>query len=373
MRVLFATSPGLGHVFPTISLAHALRAAGHEVLFTTAGGVEAARAGLHVVDTAPGVDIGELFRKYAADNDISFDQMRAETGDGWKFAAGMFAVVSDVTADRTVDAAKQWRPDLVVHSPLQGAGALAASAIGVPAVEHGLSMSELTGLDVALFEEMSATYERHGVSKLPEVTEQIAVGPPSMRDGDSGWQMRYVPYNGGGVLPEWLLEPTARPRVAITLGTVVPLMGGVGSLRRLIDIVGGLDADFVVALGEADQSELGSLPDNVRATAWVPLGALLASCSAMIHHGGAGTTMTGIVAGVPQLVMPYMADQPANAAAVRDRGLGLVGSAEDVTEEQVRALLEDESLRTTAHEVRDEIAALPTPADLVSKLAGLVS
>ena len=35
VRALFATSPGLGHVFPTISLAHALRAAGHADIRTT--------------------------------------------------------------------------------------------------------------------------------------------------------------------------------------------------------------------------------------------------------------------------------------------------------------------------------------------------
>src|SRR3954449_13101551 len=73
VRALFATSPGLGHVFPTISLAHALRAAGHEVLVATAGGKEAANAGLHVVDTAPGVDIGAVFQQAASEQHGEFD------------------------------------------------------------------------------------------------------------------------------------------------------------------------------------------------------------------------------------------------------------------------------------------------------------
>jgi len=37
VRVLVTTSPGLGHTFATIPLSWALRAAGHEVLFATAG------------------------------------------------------------------------------------------------------------------------------------------------------------------------------------------------------------------------------------------------------------------------------------------------------------------------------------------------
>ena len=46
-----------------------------------------------------------------------------------------------------------------------------------------------------------------------EVRESIDVAPPSMVDRPvRGWPMRYVPYNGGGVLPEWVLERPARPR-----------------------------------------------------------------------------------------------------------------------------------------------------------------
>ena len=30
----------------------------------------------------------------------------------------------------------------------------------------------------------------------------------------------------------------------------------------------------------------------------------------LIHHGGAGTTSAGLRAGIPQVVIPFMADQP---------------------------------------------------------------
>ncbi|MBV6392116.1 MAG: O-mycaminosyltylonolide 6-deoxyallosyltransferase [Anaerolineales bacterium] len=37
---------------------------------------------------------------------------------------------------------------------------------------------------------------------------------------------------------------------------------------------------------------------------------LLPKCRMLIHHGGAGTTAAGLRAGIPQVVVPFMADQP---------------------------------------------------------------
>jgi sterol 3beta-glucosyltransferase len=37
---------------------------------------------------------------------------------------------------------------------------------------------------------------------------------------------------------------------------------------------------------------------------------LLPKCKILIHHGGAGTTSAALHAGIPQIVVPFMADQP---------------------------------------------------------------
>jgi sterol 3beta-glucosyltransferase len=42
----------------------------------------------------------------------------------------------------------------------------------------------------------------------------------------------------------------------------------------------------------------------------VPHDWLLPKCKLLIHHGGAGTTSAGLRAGIPQVVVPFMADQP---------------------------------------------------------------
>ena len=143
VRALFATSPGLGHVFPTISLAHALRAAGHEVLVATAGGKEAANAGLHVVDTAPGVDIGAVFQQAASEQPEEFDYSTdVDTEKGLEFVGAIFAKLSGVSVDLTVSAAESWRPDVVVYSSMEGTGPLVAAKLGVPAVSHGFGFAD---------------------------------------------------------------------------------------------------------------------------------------------------------------------------------------------------------------------------------------
>jgi len=50
--------------------------------------------------------------------------------------------------------------------------------------------------------------------------------------------------------------------------------------------------------------------------------ALFPRLSAVVHHGGAGTTATALRAGVPQIIAPHMFDQHDWAARVRAAGLG---------------------------------------------------
>src|ERR1044072_7167185 len=374
VRALFAPSPGLGHVFPTIPLAHALRAAGHEVLMATPGGKEAANAGLHVVDTAPGGDIGAVFQQAASEQPEEFDYSTdVDTEKGLEFVGAIFAKLSGVSVDLTVSAAESWRPDGVVASSVEGTGARGvAASLAVPAVSHGFGFTDEASMTEAIFKKMVEERERHGVQGFPEVRESIDVAPPSMVDRPvRGWPMRYVPYNGGGVLPEWVLERPARPRVAVTLGTVLTQVGALTSLTKLVDVARHLDAEFVLALGDTDPSPLGELPDNVRAAGWVPLSALLPTCAALVHHGGAGSTLTAIDAGVTQLVLPHGADQDMNAEAGARRGLGLRSEPDQVDAELIDRLLTDPELGRAASEVADEIAMLPRPADLVPKIAGL--
>ena len=54
----------------------------------------------------------------------------------------------------------------------------------------------------------------------------------------------------------------------------------------------------------------------------VPHDWLLPRCKLAIHHGGAGTTSAGLRAGIPNIVVPFIADQPFWGKRVHAIGVG---------------------------------------------------
>jgi len=371
LRVLFTPSPALGHFLPVVATAWAARAAGHDVLVAAAGPALAAcaQAGLPAFDAAPGLDMAALLRA-----DMRWDPAAGGTPPG----ARIYAAASDRMADRTVAVAGRWRPDVVVDSPLQATGPLVAGLHGVPLVRQSFGLSAVRRTAAQVLDAIRPACERHGAAPAAPAAE-LDTCPPSMasRPARPGWNVRYVPYNGGGGLPDWLLDPAPKPRVCVTLGSVVPVVDAADALGAVVEGVSGLDADVVLALGDVDAAALGPLPANVRRTGWVPLSALVPTCAAIVHHGGSGTTMNALTAGVPQLALPRIADQFANARSVDRRGCGIAGDAETATAAWVRdavgRLLEDAAIRRAADEVRCEIAALPPPSAAIPLMEALAA
>jgi len=62
--------------------------------------------------------------------------------------------------------------------------------------------------------------------------------------------------------------------------------------------------------------------DNLIYLDAVPHGWLLPHCKMIIHHGGAGTTSAGLLAGIPNVVIPFTADQPFWGRRVKRIGAG---------------------------------------------------
>ena len=367
MRVMITTSPGIGHILPQIPTAWALRAAGHEVLFAAPSNPrQVADAGLPVLDPAPGFDFRALFMTSIAEQD------GAEQA-GTAFVSRLFARVSAPSVDEIVRLATDWRPDLIIRGPLEGAGGIAAAVLGIPAVVHGISPGQSLDLADGVAAEMHEHYQRFAVAPVPAAAF-VDVSPPGMRaPGVRGTPLRYVPFNSGGVLDRWLTTPRTRRRITVTLGTVLPHISGVGPLATLTAAAADVDAEFVFALGGTDPSALGGLPANVRVVDWVPLNALLSVSDGVVHHGGAGTTMTAIAEGIPQLVLPQGADQFLNADAVARSGAGAVVTGPDLDADRLDDLLTNTARRTAAVALADAVASQPTPAELVPVLEELAA
>jgi UDP:flavonoid glycosyltransferase YjiC (YdhE family) len=374
VRVLVVSAPGVGHVFPMVPLTWALRASGHDVLVATSSDALAvADAGLPVTDVLPGVDIRQQMMKIREENPAYFQEMLSRRMTDVREMGAFMPVLSRPLLPGVLAVAERFRPDVIVQGLLGGVGLIAAAKLGIPWIGHGFGMIRGDGVPEAFREHMAAEFEEHGV-ELPERRAYVDVAPPSMLAGQpEGWSMRYVPYNGGGVEPEWLGEAGGRPRVAVTLGTVAPQMNGLGPVERIIAAAPDVDADFVVALGDkVDVSSLGTLPSNVHVAGWIPLNSLLATSSLLIHHGGAGTAMTPLAMGVPQLVAPSGADRYVNAGAVHNRGVGLQIEEEELDARVIRQVLEDDKFRANAAEVAAEIATMPSPVEVAARVEKFV-
>jgi rhamnosyltransferase subunit B len=81
----------------------------------------------------------------------------------------------------------------------------------------------------------------------------------------------------------------------------------------------GRRAVFLTPFGEQVPA---SLPAGVLWQSHVPVRGLLARASAIVHHGGVGTTAEALRAGLPQVVVPFAYDQFDNAARVEALGVG---------------------------------------------------
>ncbi len=64
-----------------------------------------------------------------------------------------------------------------------------------------------------------------------------------------------------------------------------------------------------------------ALNENILHIPYAPFRALFPHCSVVVHHGGVGTSIEGLLAGTPQMVIPFAHDQFDNAARLEDLGV----------------------------------------------------
>ena len=136
--------------------------------------------------------------------------------------------------------------------------------------------------------------------------------------------------------------------------------------------------NLVVGVGQhRDPVEFGPQPAQVRIERYLPHAHLLPRCDVVITHGGFGTIMGSLAAGVPLVVIPVQGDQPRNARRCADLGVGRVVAPTERTPETIRAavrtVLTDPSYRMHAQRMRDELTALPGPEHAVALLERLAT
>lgn len=78
----------------------------------------------------------------------------------------------------------------------------------------------------------------------------------------------------------------------------------------------------IIDRGWGDLGKITEVPDNIFLLEDCPHDWLFPQCSAVVHHGGAGTTATGLKAGCPTTIVPFFGDQFFWGDRVQQKGLG---------------------------------------------------
>jgi UDP:flavonoid glycosyltransferase YjiC (YdhE family) len=206
-----------------------------------------------------------------------------------------------------------------------------------------------------------------GVSEPPPAMS-IEVVPPILREPDAlSLSVRGVSSHGSALLPLAMSAPAPGKRIVISFGTVLGPAARDAHIAALSPVLAASDAEFL--LPSTDDADPGDVPANVRLLPWAPLIELLRHSDGIIHHGGAGTFMSAVVAGVPQLIVPHAADQYLNARVAERHGFGRhVESIEDVDSAAIAHLLTDDGLRAAAARIQAENDRQPPPSALVAPL-----
>jgi len=360
VRVLILTFGTLGDVRPFVALAKGLRAAGHDAAVCTAEGFRSLVVGA-------GVDYVHMGNEML---DLVQSEMPRMGGvsDALRLVSRMSAAMRSALLDQW-QAACEFRPSLLVYHPKMLGGLHIAERLQVPAVAS-LPLPFLTPTRAfpipfiahwpfgGSANKLSYQFNRFTAVAYGGMINSFrreTLGLPAMSrwsdylrfpDGRPvpvlyGFSSHVVPvpedYPGHAhVTGYWFLdEPeTWHPPTELVdflAGGEPPVYIGFGSMgfgkharTRGQIVVGAVEkarVRAVVATGWGGL-EVGSLHDGVHVVESVPHAWLFPRTVGVIHHGGAGTTAAGLVAGRATLVCPVLGDQGFWAQRVHDLGAG---------------------------------------------------
>ena len=107
---------------------------------------------------------------------------------------------------------------------------------------------------------------------------------------------------------------------------------GLTILENVLHAFQDTEYDVIISTG-ADQI-LDNVPktsSNITITDWVPTTQLAKECSLMVHHGGHGSCMLGLVHGIPSVVTPTFSEREFNARQLEEINAGTFITPDNLT------------------------------------------
>lgn len=364
-RFLFVVPPLVGHVNPTVAVAGALQARGHEVAWVG-----------HPTRVRPLLPDGAVLHPLSEDvSDGLVAEIEAEAARArglaslklfWEGFALPLARAMLPQVDHAVDTLA---PDVLVVDQQAIAGALVARRRSMPwATSSTTSASVVEPL--ADFPKVLAWRDRllddlqrdAGLDPIPDGDRSphlvLVYSTPALigRDDFPDHYAFVGPALDGRpqreAFPWEALRPG--PRVLVSLGTVNAERGG----RFYRAVVEGIEAQVILA---APPALVGPVPDHVIVRRRVPQLALLPHVDAVVCHAGHNTVCESLLHGLPLVVAPIKDDQPVVAGQVVNAGAGVrlrfgrAGPSD--LRDAVRAVLTEASYRDAAARIRASFEA----------------
>ena len=173
----------------------------------------------------------------------------------------------------------------------------------------------------------------------------------------------------------WFLDSPASETLPVELERFIgsgppPVYIGFGSLSdREAEIFTQIAIDALKQAGQRGVLLTGwgglhgtSRSDDLLAIDFAPHKSLFPRMAAVVHHGGAGTTAAGLRAGAPNVIVPFMGDQPFWGRRVYELGVGAapIPRAELSTQRSADAIstvVHDQGIRARAAQLGEKIRA----------------
>ncbi|MFE3533896.1 activator-dependent family glycosyltransferase [Streptomyces sp. NPDC059144] len=428
MRALFVTFPWRTHFQACVPLAWALQTAGHEVRVSSGPELTEVitRSGLTAVPVGSDEPVlaklersqADTFRRIAEEHgapddllsDVSENREEELTWERlrwlYRYLTGTFKAMNDSMVEELVEYCRWWQPDLIVWDSLSHAGSIAATAVGAAHARMPIELDVEIRMrrhflrvraeqapqdrEDPLGEWLGGWAQKYGQPYAEEmVTGQFTIeqmlGSMRVRSDVPHVPVRYLPYNGPAVVPDWARHEPSKPRVLATFGVsqekdAAGQALSIEQLQEMLDSVADLDIELVLTLPAHLQKELKRVPEHTRMVEFVALHSVIRSCSAVIHHGGVPAFLVSIAHGVPQLMVSRVVpDIGERGPRLEETGAGVWIPADTPAEtsgarirEHLVRLLDDPAFREGAGRLREELLAQPAPRDVVRRLELLV-
>ena len=223
------------------------------------------------------------------------------------------------------DAWDDWVPDLVLRDPTEYASAVLAARTRTPVAQVAISLAETEAGSIAA---AALALEEHRQGLVSELRAQpyLTRFPASFDPSPFADTVRYhQPPETPVSLPDWWRGSEA-PLIYMSFGSVLGYMSiAAETYRMALSAVERMSARVLLTVGRRfDASTLGPVPPNVHVEPWIDQARVLNHADLVVCHGGSGTTLAALAAGVPLVMVPLFADQFENARRIAQTRAGRI-------------------------------------------------